>query len=308
VRIWLKRANFAAILVLSVAWAAHRLLDDGSVALVLLHAAAPFWGALGLVALGLAAAVRDAVAAALASGLVLVHALTVWPRPADPPAGPRGATITVASVNLFEHNDAPEAMLDELAAVSADVIALIELDDDWWARITADPRFDRWGWRTVDDRPDAFGIGLMSRLPFQSSEIVRLDDVPRVDAVIRVGVQGIPVSVVHVTPPYLTRWLPLWRRGLQALADPQFPAQIVAGDLNTTPFNPAFEGLRRAGWVDASEALGTRLTLTWPTQPFSLLGLDHVLVRGGIQVVRVERLPGSGSDHRGLLVTLRVPE
>lgn len=308
-RISLKRANLAAIVVVWAAWAAHLGMDDGSVALVLLHALTPFWGALGLPALVIAAALRDRLAIAPAAALVLVHALAIWPRPttAPPRVGASGDQLVVASINLFEHNDEPAAMLDELAVLDADVFALIELDAAWWARIQADPRFDGWSWRKVDDRPDAFGIGLMSRLPIRSAEIVRLDDVPRVDAVIEVAGRGVPLSVVHVVPPYRTPWLPSWRAGLEALAEPGFPAQIVAGDLNTTPFNPAFDLLRRGGWIDASEAMGTRLTLTWPAKPFALLGLDHVLIRPGIAVQRVERLGSHGSDHHGLLVTLRLP-
>lgn len=309
-RIWLKRANLATIVVVCAAWAAHLSLDDSSVPMVLLHALTPFWGALGLVTLGAAAALRDRFAIAPAVALTLALALSVWPRPpAEPaePVVPGGAPFVIASVNLFEHNDAPAAMLDELAALDADVFALIELDAAWWERITADPRFDPWSWRKVDDRPDAFGIGLMSRLPIQSAEIVRLHEVPRVDAVVEIAGRGVPLTVVHITPPYLKRWMPSWRGGLEALAAPGFAAQIVAGDLNTTPFNPAFDLLRQGGWHDASEALGTRLTLTWPATPFALLGLDHVLVRSGIAVERVERLRGSGSDHHGLLVTLRLP-
>ncbi len=53
-RIWLKRANLATIVVVCAAWAAHLSLDDSSVPMVLLHALTPFWGALGLVTLGAA--------------------------------------------------------------------------------------------------------------------------------------------------------------------------------------------------------------------------------------------------------------
>lgn len=88
---------------------------------------------------------------------------------------------------------------------------------------------------------------------------------------------------------------------------------IIAGDFNAPPWS----------WVvtRATEVTGTRAIgghrITWkgeyPT-PFGPVPapwghqIDHMLLSGGIIVDTVETLVLPGSDHRGLLVRLRIPK
>ncbi len=84
-------------------------------------------------------------------------------------------------------------------------------------------------------------------------------------------------------------------------------ASVLCGDLNADPDEPAVELLERH-WTDAWRAVrGAARGGTWPAiLPFRRL--DYVFTRGAIGVAACERVPYSGSDHLGVLATLRVGE
>ncbi|MFC4529587.1 endonuclease/exonuclease/phosphatase family protein [Sphaerisporangium dianthi] len=78
---------------------------------------------------------------------------------------------------------------------------------------------------------------------------------------------------------------------------------LLAGDLNTTPGDPAMRVLTAAGLSDPLTAFGDPLT---SPADAPVERIDHVLVSPGL-VVTAARAPGLGfSDHRPLVVRLRV--
>jgi endonuclease/exonuclease/phosphatase (EEP) superfamily protein YafD len=80
----------------------------------------------------------------------------------------------------------------------------------------------------------------------------------------------------------------------------QGPAQLVAGNLNLTPFAWKFAQLINAG-------LGQHATYlaTWPaTWPVPLFLMDNVLSTDGIANVRVRTGPPLGSDHLPLIADI----
>jgi endonuclease/exonuclease/phosphatase (EEP) superfamily protein YafD len=82
---------------------------------------------------------------------------------------------------------------------------------------------------------------------------------------------------------------------------------VLLGDLNLTPYAPAFARLlERSGLRDAFA--GKRWRPTWQAGFWPLaLPIDHVLVPASSCVIRSEIGPSVGSDHRPVLVTLRRP-
>jgi hypothetical protein len=78
----------------------------------------------------------------------------------------------------------------------------------------------------------------------------------------------------------------------------QGPAQIVAGNLNLTPFAWKFAQLNNAG-------LGQHTTYraTWPAER-PLLLMDNVLSSADIASVRVTTGPPLGAAHRPLIADI----
>lgn len=286
------------------AWLARSAMDDSTVVGVLLFALTPWWGAAAWPLLVIGAARGARPQTALAAACCVAHIVLLSPPTTARP--PTTAALRLTSANLYVGNRTPDATIDAIAATRADVLALLELDDEWWARIEGDPRLSAWPSRHVAVLPSAYGIGLLSRLPLLEARTEQVGGVPQLIAKVATGAGPVDLLVVHTTPPYRDDWIDAWIRHLRWVASAGDPARrIAAGDLNASVFHPRFDLLRQAGWRDAAELSGTRLHMTWPAT-FPVLGLDHVLVDGPIEILDATVLPLPGSDHRMLTVTLRL--
>jgi endonuclease/exonuclease/phosphatase (EEP) superfamily protein YafD len=85
-------------------------------------------------------------------------------------------------------------------------------------------------------------------------------------------------------------------------------ASIVLGDLNLTPYAPAFARLvQSSGLRDALDDRAWRPTWQASLWPLAL-PIDHVLVPRSGCVLDATIGPDIGSDHRPVLVTLRLPQ
>jgi endonuclease/exonuclease/phosphatase (EEP) superfamily protein YafD len=312
----LRRLALAGTLVLAALWLAHLALPDAWVWAVLGHALAPWWAGLAWPLFAVAAWAR-AKPEAVATGVgALAHLVLLWPIAAPAPA-PGPPALRVVVQNVFVSNPEPERMLASLAASSADVLALIELDRDWWKRMANDPRFAAWPHRVIRADDNAYGIGLLSRLPLRDGRVLDTVGVPRIEATVEADGAAIPIAVVHLTPPYEAAWIPRWQAQLDLIANraraPDAP-WLVVGDLNTTVFNPSFQRLRDAGFTDAAERAGRRAAPTWPNEAPAaperllppLLGLDHALLRRELDLAAWTLMPGPGSDHRGVEVVVQL--
>jgi endonuclease/exonuclease/phosphatase family metal-dependent hydrolase len=89
---------------------------------------------------------------------------------------------------------------------------------------------------------------------------------------------------------------PIQLTRLRGVLPPAEQPTVVTGDCNF--WGPGVQAFL-PGWHRAVRGR------TWPAQrPHSQI--DHVLVRGGVEVVAAEVLPDVGSDHRPVRATLRV--
>jgi endonuclease/exonuclease/phosphatase family metal-dependent hydrolase len=96
-------------------------------------------------------------------------------------------------------------------------------------------------------------------------------------------------------------------RQAAALAMTRPDATVLLGDLNLTPYAPAFARLvAESGLRDALDGVAWRPTWQAGFWPLAL-PIDHVLVPRGACVVGHEIGPDVGSDHRPLRVTLQLP-
>ena len=146
-----------------------------------------------------------------------------------------------------------------------------------------------------------WGIAVLSRLPVAREEVVELGRLPRdrsqrAALLVEVDVAGRPLTVVGTHMSHLSYGSPVQFLQLNRLLDGRVgdgPA-VLAGDMNLwgPPVTAFFRRWRRA--------LRQR---TWPAwRPHSQV--DHILVRGPVDVRSAEVLPMSGSDHRPVRVRL----
>jgi endonuclease/exonuclease/phosphatase (EEP) superfamily protein YafD len=124
------------------------------------------------------------------------------------------------------------------------------------------------------------------------------------------------VVAVHVINPAREGMIPTWRAQLDWLAEHARRTDVpvvLAGDYNATMGHRAIAALTRAGLIDAHDAAGRGLGLTWPQRSFTghgrwsawpVLRLDHVFVTPTLGVRAVRTARSAGSDHRRVVADL----
>lgn len=130
------------------------------------------------------------------------------------------------------------------------------------------------------------------------------------------GVGRRALYVLHPIPPYpepAWKWDLELRRLAGALRAEQLPL-IIGADFNSTydhrRFRDLLSGSSSPGspqLTDAAEHLGTGIVATYPadrTIP-SMLALDRVLTRAGPVPTSFVAVDLPGSDHRGVVATVR---
>lgn len=203
----------------------------------------------------------------------------------------------VAIQESWRPDDGPAAV-DEIA-----VVWDADLHEARFGRGTVDP------YPHLTGRPDhavgTFGIAVLSRVP---SRVVGTLPVGRVLADpatdrcalhVELEAEGAVLDLIAVhLSSRLPYGPPLQLRRLRALLPPPGRPAVLVGDFNF--WGPPVARLL-PGWRAVVRGR------TWPAhRPHSQI--DHVFVRGDVDVVRAEILPDVGSDHRPVRVTLRFGE
>jgi endonuclease/exonuclease/phosphatase (EEP) superfamily protein YafD len=250
-------------------------------------------------ALGVAAAIAD-------------HAVKLAPyaptravEAAECPAG-HGFSVMVANVQLGNRD--ADALISLVRARRPDILLAMETDA-WWDERLAVLEADMP--HTVERITGSyFGMHLFSRLPMADARAKAPveQDAPAISVDVQLPAAGdIRLIGVHPRPPTPGQsstgrdgqlmWAALEaRRGERPV--------VVAGDFNAVPWERTVERMQRVGrLVDPRETHGFLATydaqsawMKWP--------LDQVLAAQTLDVMRIERLPGIGSDHYPILASI----
>ena len=227
-----------------------------------------------------------------------------WPSHTATAVEPSDVTLLMANLN-FTNTDT-DAFLALVRDEQPDVVVVLEVTAAWSAALaTLDADYPT---RQIVPREDAFGIGILSRLPFVSLETVDLRGSPAIDARLAPRV-GAPLRLIaaHLRPP-VSRQLAHERNSqLTVLAELVGNApepSIVTGDFNITPFSPIFaDFLAATGLADPQRGRG--FAMTWPVQlPLLGVSIDHCLVNEHVIASELRRSAAFGSDHYAIITSL----
>jgi endonuclease/exonuclease/phosphatase (EEP) superfamily protein YafD len=251
---------------------------------------------------------RLAVLAALFAAVnvsLLGIPLTPEVQAAPTPSGAGALRILVANVEVGNTDFAAVERL--VAQTNPDLFGVTELTPAMARQLGKSLT----GYRThvVAARDDAYGIGVYSRVPIESAEIMRLPADGPPTAVVRLRDAGrtLTVVVTHVHTPFAGS---IHVRQLEALATvrPQLGKRVaVCGDFNTPPWSGPLR--RFAGDAGLHDVYGSRAwaAYSWPTWGYVLrLPIDNCFVSSGVDVTAHHDGPDVGSDHRPLVVDLGV--
>lgn len=230
-------------------------------------------------------------------------------------------SATVLHANAAGFNSKNLELVETFAASGADVVAVCELTPDLDQLIKS--KLKNYPYIFSDPhKEDNFGLGIYSKLPLKEPRLMIPENDPEIPPSILSEVVtesgSFNLIYVHTRPPLGSQWAGQRDRQLDYLADltrvagasganPDRP-WLLAGDLNATPFNPAFARLvKQGGFIDSNKKFG--LTNTWPSGFMPpQLPLDHIL--GGdsqaINVVGLKTVDLPGSDHKGLFAKIEL--
>jgi endonuclease/exonuclease/phosphatase (EEP) superfamily protein YafD len=235
---------------------------------------------------------------------VALPLLTAAPAaPTSTSTNPQVPVLRIASANLHLDNADPRPLAQWLAMAQPDIVVLVELSPGFAQGLTAITGYPH---RITHPRDDPFGLGVLSRHPLQSAQLLDLPgNTPLLRAVVQLHGTTLHLSAAHPMPPisredFATRNAMLQRetRYLQHTGQPA----ILAGDLNASVWSRAFAG----------DALGLQRTCgmapTWPAALGGFFGIpiDHVLTSSHWQVAACAVGPDIGSDHLPILVSLHM--
>ena len=223
---------------------------------------------------------------------------------------PGESRIRLVALNVHTGNARHDLVEAFLRASEADVILLTEVDDRWLTQLAG--LTNRWPHQLREPRDDNFGIALLSRWPWTQARVITLGEaeLPSVEARIVRGDRRLWVIGTHPLPPGTSAQATLRDGQLQAIARRVAELagpRVLAGDLNATPWSPAFRGLeQRSGLRDTLRGRGYQAS--WPAG-FPLFGipLDHALISPDLRVLDRRLGPRVGSDHRPLILELALP-
>jgi endonuclease/exonuclease/phosphatase (EEP) superfamily protein YafD len=228
-----------------------------------------------------------------------------------------GVDVRVISANIYEGTADPQSLV-EAAQARADVIAFQELTPqavDGLSRAGLDATFP---YRWLDARGDSRGVGMWSRYPIQAPRRIDGYTMAFISAHVRItGVSTDPTVVVAHIPGPWPYPIDDWRRDLDRLPvtlseigeQAGAGCVIVAGDVNSTTDMRPFRALLRNGYRDAAEQSGAGFKPTYPgnSRLPPLIVIDHVLTRN-CTATSLGTLKLPRSDHRGLVVTMAIPQ
>ncbi len=311
-RCWLLWAAVVPI----AGWAVVRVLgldSEHGFPVVPLIAYTPYVAAAALLVAGVAAALRNWAATALAAAATACLIGGVVSRAAgEGDAFPSGAReLRVLSANVERGTAEAPALVALVDRLEPDVLSVQELTPGFARRLEAaglKRRLPHW---LLSAQQDAGGGGLYARFPLRA-----LRPSPLRTFHMRRGALRLPggrtVRVVEVHPYAPTRGdIDIWRKSLATLprADPSGSPWVLAGDFNATLDFAELRDLLDSGYRDAGAVTGRGLEATWPQgEAFPPpVTIDHVLADERIAIIDYAVADLPGSDHRAVFAQLAVP-
>jgi endonuclease/exonuclease/phosphatase (EEP) superfamily protein YafD len=304
--------TIAALLLLL--WSATAFIDSANVILTGLASLSLVVTVLSLPVIAIGVASKHLVPTAIAVAAALLPWTVVVGYAAAGPSSTRvGAfkTLRVMSVDGSQGRASAKDIVQVARVYSADVVVVTGLTSNLAHQLTVDglPTLAQPRWVMIPEN-GVNGTGVWSGPAIDNLTPITELSRPGVAGAIESGTDQIGITVVQVDGDPLHP-SSSWRTDLGRLADRPATTRrgFIVGDLNATPWQPAFRRLAGSGWRDAADVVGQGLRPTWPSwSPLPIVPLDHVLVNRGVGVTSADTTNITGSDHRALVVTLVVPD
>ena len=257
-----------------------------------------------LLCIGLALLQRRG-SALLMLAVTVVNATYIVPWFTGTPESTEAPVLTLLHANVLAGNTDAGRLLAHIEREQPDLVFVQELTDDH-VRLFK-PLASEFPYHLSEPHSDPFGIGVWSKLPFQSATIIESPPRKLPSLEIAVIFDGAPITLLstHPVPPVGAGTMSERNAQLEfvaGLARANSGSTVVIGDLNITPWAAhyqAFENQSRLRNVQR----GYGIKPSWPLfLPIAMIPIDHALASDDLVATDVRTLGSVGSDHLPLLV------
>lgn len=221
-------------------------------------------------------------------------------------------TLSILIYNVKEDNDRYQDLIELQDAIKPTLLLLLETNEKWNnALLQIEPQYKN----TIKAiREDTYGLILMSRLEFRSSQINYLSDdqIPSVEVVFNFLNRPIQFLGLHPKPPIPGEALTSKQKDREFEAASKLLSktrdqylQIVAGDLNDVVWSRTSKKFKKkTGLKDPRVGRGTYST--FPTYFPIRFPLDQIFCSPSFKLSEIKRLPNIGSDHYPIFVEFSI--
>lgn len=273
-------------------------------------------GLMSLVVVALAMGLRQFRLALWAMPLLMVTLLpsalvVMQPIPSVIPA----SNLRVMTYNAYWHNANSKDSIAEISRYDPDVVVIQEcspvLQSDLPIKLMS-----QYAYSYIGDLRGSYSSAILSKFPILGKPEKYAGHLrkglPAVRVTIDVRGQEVALYNVHLFRPIPSR-LRKMRKQLSVLCDrvvnETIPV-IVAGDFNYTGLSKMHESMLELGLTDAHDAVGQGRGTTWPKASsinwLPGFRIDHVYVTQEFTPTATHIGFGAGSDHRPLIVDMRL--
>lgn len=219
-------------------------------------------------------------------------------------------TIRVFYANVLATNRDMQAVLEEIETYDPDVVVLVEYRQPRVPTMRAAPVMKQYRYGTDLRARYAGEVAVFSRLPvrrqqltYAAGRLVNIVDIP-------VGSESLRIIALHNHRPLIEApqlYYRFWETLDSIVADVTGPT-IVIGDFNATQHSAAMDRLTSGRFRCAHADRGRGYASTWPNGllPLPPIRIDHALLSPDVECVSIEEGTGIGSDHKPLVVDVRV--
>lgn len=219
-------------------------------------------------------------------------------------SGEDGARYRLLHMNLRFDNATPKAVLSLIGRSNADIVTLNEVSAKWQEELGFIK--GAYPYQVIcQARARVGGVAILSRRPFMHPATASCHERGSLaTASVVLGDRAISVAALHLGWPW-----PFGQHEQVERARPTLEklgkTTILAGDFNATPWSETVRRVREAGAFSLPQAVGP----TWLARPLPDalrrtvgLPIDHVLIKGDLEVHSIARQGEAGSDHLPVLV------
>ncbi|MEM7549271.1 MAG: endonuclease/exonuclease/phosphatase family protein [Bacteroidota bacterium] len=226
--------------------------------------------------------------------------------------------------NLFFKNRSPSSSLTIIKESNPDILLVQELIPSWEKRLNNSIGKD-YPYRKTLPLRGTHGIGIYSKYPILANHFLKNESsLPFAQIVeVKIGIKRIQLVNTHLASPaiaienpdnFLSLFASNYRKRISQLQKinsltrkKEFNVQIMAGDLNTTRYEPLFRNIE-SEWVDlfSISGIGSQENFPNSSKTNPLLALDYIFARGALNSIETQVIEGGGSDHLAIIGKIEI--